>query len=133
MRKCFPRASSINSRDTFPRVWSSRPPMTPSSRKSWNPRFKAAAALDDCSELEIVSREPVFIPERYAYFSLLNISGLAQGITIRNAKYPLTDAEITCEYQYGVSNEVLTGMTAEVTVKNGRLLLIKVLPDRAVE
>ena len=75
----------------------------------------------------------MFIPERYAYFSLLNISGLAQGITIRNAKYPLTDAEITCEYQYGVSNEVLTGMTAEVTVKNGRLLLIKVLPDRAVE
>ncbi len=96
-------------------------------------RGKRAAALDDCSELEIVSREPVFIPERYAYFSLLNISGLAQGITIRNAKYPLTDAEITCEYQYGVSNEVLTGMTAEVTVKNGRLLLIKVLPDRAVE
>lgn len=90
---------------------------------------KSAMALDDCSEMEIVSRKPAFIQERYAYFSLLNISGLAQGITIRNAKYPLTDAEITCEYQYGISNEILPGMTAEVTVKKGRLLLLKVLPD----
>lgn len=90
---------------------------------------KSAMALDDCSEMEIVSEKPALIQERYAYFSLLNISGLAQGITIRNAKYPLTDAEITCEYQYGISNEILPGMTAEVAVKKGRLLLLKVLPD----
>ena len=47
---------------------------------------------------------------------------------IRGAKYPLEGAEITCEYQYGVSNEVLPGQTAVVTVGQGRLLLIKVLP-----
>lgn len=90
---------------------------------------KRAVILDDYSEMEIVSDKPVRIEDRYPYFSLLNISGLAQGITIRNAKFPLTEAEITCEYQYGISNEVLPGMTAEVTVENGRLLLIKVLPD----
>lgn len=89
---------------------------------------KSAVALDDCSELEIVSDRPVRIEDRYPYFSLLNISGLAQGITIRNAKFPLSNAEITCEYQYGISNEVLPGMTAEVSVENGRLLLVKVLP-----
>ena len=50
-----------------------------------------------------------------------------QGITIQNAKFPLSNAEITGEYQYGISNEVLPGMTAEVTVGNGQLLLIKVL------
>lgn len=87
-----------------------------------------AAALDDYAEMEIVSRRPARIEDRYPYFSLLNISGLARGITIRNAKFPLHNAEITCEYQYGISNEVLPGMTAEVTVEEGRLLLIKVLP-----
>lgn len=89
---------------------------------------KAAAAVDDYSEMEIVSNLPVQIGGQYAFFSLLNISGTAQGITIKNAKYPLRDAEITCDYQYGISNEVLPGKTAEVSVKNGRLVLIKVWP-----
>ncbi|MDE6406246.1 MAG: thiamine diphosphokinase, partial [Lachnospiraceae bacterium] len=89
---------------------------------------KTAAAVDDYSELEIVSDLPVQISGRYAFFSLLNISGTAQGITIRNAKYPLEDAEITCEYQYGISNETLPGRIAEVSVRRGRLLLVKVLP-----
>ncbi len=86
---------------------------------------KKAVALDDYSEMEIVSGRPVPIEDRYQYFSLLNISGLARNITIRNAKYPLTNAEITCEYQYGISNEVLPGRTAEVSVEEGRLLLIR--------
>lgn len=75
--------------------------------------------------MEIVSSEPVYIDDSFAYFSLLNISGIAKGISIENAKYPLNNAEITCEYQYGVSNEVTPGMTAKVTVKEGKLLLIK--------
>lgn len=91
-------------------------------------RGKRAVALDDFSELEIVSDRPARIEDRYPYFSLLNISGLARGITIRNAKYPLSGGEITCEYPYGISNEVLPGRTAEVSVKEGRLLLVKVLP-----
>lgn len=89
---------------------------------------KEAMALDDFSEMQIVSDQPAQIENRYAYFSLLNISGTAQGITIKNAKYPLAEAEISCEYQYGISNEVLPGKYAVVTVKQGRLLLIKVLP-----
>ena len=79
--------------------------------------------------MEIVSdrcEKPCIIDDSYAYFSLLNISGKASGVTIRGAKYPLEDAEITCEYQYGVSNEVLPGCTAEVIVGEGKLLLIKV-------
>lgn len=89
---------------------------------------KEAVALDDFSEMQIVSDQPVQIEDCYVYFSLLNISGTAQGITIKNAKYPLAEAEISCEYQYGISNEVLPGKYAVVTVKQGRLLLIKVLP-----
>ena len=86
---------------------------------------KKGVIIDDYSQMEIVSKEPAFIDDSYAFFSLLNITGVAQGVTIKNAKYPLDNAEITCEYQYAVSNEVISGKTAEVSVQNGRLLLIK--------
>lgn len=82
--------------------------------------------FDDYSEMEIVSSSPVSIDDSFAYFSLLNISGTAKGVTLENAKYPLQNAQITCEYQYGVSNEVLPGYTAKVSVREGKLLLIKV-------
>ena len=87
---------------------------------------KKGVIVDDYSEMEIVSSSPVSISDRYAYFSLLNVSGRAKGVTIQNAKYPLDNAEITCEYQYGISNEVLPGRTAIVSVRDGRLLLIRV-------
>lgn len=86
---------------------------------------KKGCIIDDYSEMEIVSDEPVFITDDYSFFSLLNITGCAKGITIRNAKYPLENGEITCEYQYGISNEVLPGKPAVVSVGCGRLLLIK--------
>ena len=87
---------------------------------------KKGCIIDDYSEMEIVSATPVSICSKYAFFSLLNITGCAEGINITGAKYPLEDGQITCEYQYGVSNEVLPGQEAVVSVKNGRLLLIKI-------
>lgn len=90
---------------------------------------KKGVIVDDYSEMEIVSSSPVSVSDRYAYFSLLNVSGRAKGVTIQNAKYPLDNAEITCEYQYGISNEVLPGRTAIVSVRDGRLLLIRVFTD----
>ena len=91
---------------------------------------KRAKIIDDYSEMEIVSKSPAYIDDSFAYFSLLNISGTAKGIKIENAKYPLDGGEITCEYQYGISNEVLPGLTAKVELTEGRLLLIKVKRDR---
>lgn len=87
---------------------------------------KKGVIIDDYSEMEIVADEQVSIDDSYAFFSLLNISGTAKGVTIKNAKYPLDGAEITCEYQYGISNEVLTGKEATVSVRDGKLLLIKI-------
>ncbi len=89
-----------------------------------------ACILDDYSEMRIVSRETAEVKEDCSWFSLLNISGTAKGITIRGAKYPLTDGEITSEYQYGISNEVLPGETARVSVREGRLLLVKVFGQK---
>ena len=87
---------------------------------------KSAKIVDDFSEMELVSKNPTYIPDSFSYFSLLNITGKAEGICIENAKYNLDNGTITCEYQYGVSNEVLPGKTSRVTVGNGELLLVKV-------
>ena len=81
--------------------------------------------IDDYSEMALVSREPAYIEDLYAFFSLINITGIAKGITIENAKYPLKDGEITCGYQYGISNEVISGKIAKVSIQDGKLLLIK--------
>ncbi len=87
---------------------------------------KKGVIIDDYSVMEIVSDRPAYIDDSYSYFSLLNISGTAKGIDITDAKYPLKNGEITPDYQYGISNEVLPGKTAKVCVKEGRLLLVKV-------
>lgn len=87
---------------------------------------KKGFIIDDYSEMEIVSDKTVSIGDQYAFFSLINITGCAKGITVTGAKYPLDNAEISCEYQYGVSNEVLPDKTATVAISNGKLLLIKI-------
>ncbi len=66
------------------------------------------------------------VDDRYAFFSLVAIEGAARGVTIRNAKFEISGASIGPEYQYATSNEVLPGRTAEITVEDGRLLLIKI-------
>lgn len=87
---------------------------------------KKAQIVDDDCEMEIVSEDIVKITDQYSYFSLLNIDGTAKGITEENVKFPLHDATIPSEYQYGISNEVLKGKTARVCVKEGRALLVKI-------
>ena len=87
---------------------------------------KKGIIIDDYSEIEIVSNEPAYVEDSYAFFSLINITGTARDVTIENAKYPLEHAEITCEYQYGVSNEVIPGRTAKIIISDGKLLLIKI-------
>lgn len=88
---------------------------------------KTARILDDYGEMEIVSAEEKTVDGSWSWFSVLNISGTARGIRISGAKYPLTDGEIPSEYQYGISNEVLPGETARITVREGRALLVRLL------
>ncbi len=87
---------------------------------------KKGKIVDDYSEIEIIADEIAEITDNFSYFSLINMFGVSEGVTIKNAKYPLENATIASEYQYATSNEVLKGHTAEVTVKKGKLLLIKV-------
>lgn len=87
---------------------------------------KKALILDDFSEMEIAGPESVYVSDSFSYFSLISLSGIAEGVTIRNAKYPLENASIRPEFQFAVSNEVLPGKQAEIEVKNGRILVVKV-------
>ena len=86
---------------------------------------KRAFAADDFSQICVVSSEPCYVGREFSYFSLLNVTGVARGVTVKGAEYDLCGAEITCEYPYGVSNEVRAEQ-AEISVEEGRLLLIKV-------
>lgn len=85
-----------------------------------------AVIVDDYCEMQAVGKDVAYVDDSYPYFSLINIFGKTEGITIKNAKYPLSDAEIACDYQYGVSNEVIKGKRAEVSVSDGCILLVKV-------
>ena len=88
-----------------------------------------AELVDDYSVMRLVGATPTAVAGDCAFFSLLNITGEAAGICIRGAKYPLTNGEIPASYQYGVSNEVLPGESAVVSVARGRLLLMEVYRD----
>ncbi len=87
---------------------------------------RRAQIIDDYSVMKIVGQKTEYIPDKYSYFSLVNITGKAEGITIKNAKYEIQNAVITTDYQYGVSNEITPGKVAEVSVSDGELLLIMV-------
>ncbi len=60
----------------------------------------------------------------YPYFSLVAIAGQARGVTITGAKYSLENGVIDPCYQYAVSNQVLPGQTAHISVGSGEVLLI---------
>ena len=84
---------------------------------------KRALMVDDRSEMSIImAGETVRVRRGWRFFSLLSIAGAARGITITGAKYNLDDAEITPEYQYGISNEV--NDEAVISLREGCLLLV---------
>ena len=64
------------------------------------------------------------VDSTYPYFSLVAVAGQAGGITITGAQYPLQNGVIDPCCQFAVSNRVLPGQTARITVGSGEVLLI---------
>lgn len=56
------------------------------------------------------------------YISIFSYSEKAQGVTLKNLKYEITDAELTNSFPIGVSNEFV-GNEAKISVKKGVLLI----------
>lgn len=65
-----------------------------------------------------------FDGEDSGYVSVFAYSQNASGITLKNLKYELEDAVLTSSFPLGVSNEFVPGKTAEITVKDGMLLVV---------
>ena len=85
--------------------------------------------VDDFSEMLIISKNGQNISrisDNYSFFSLLCLEGKVEGVTIKNAKFPLENGIITPNHQYATSNEVLPGEVAEVSIEKGSALLVKV-------
>ena len=85
--------------------------------------------VDDFSEMFIISKNGQNISrisDNYSFFSLLCLEGKVEGVTIKNAKFPLENGIITPNHQYATSNEVLPGEVAEVSIEKGSALLVKV-------
>ena len=82
--------------------------------------------VSDYSEMSIITAgETMRVKYGWRCFSLLNISGVAKGITITGAKYNLDGGEISPEFQYGISNEVLSrDNDAVISLEEGCLLLV---------
>ena len=87
---------------------------------------KKAILVDDYSQMQIVGKEPYFINDDCSYFSVLTVAGDVCGVTIKNAKYPLEKASLRSDFQLGISNEVLPGKIAEISVESGRVLVVVV-------
>ena len=85
---------------------------------------KKAVLADDYSIMQIVDTKPLLIEDNCSYFSVLTVAGNVSGVNIKNAKYPLENANLCTDFQLGISNEVLPGHTAEVSVKHGRVLVV---------
>ena len=81
--------------------------------------------VDDYSEMEIVSGE-ASVSDSFPYFSLLPLGGTAEGVSVTEAKFPLCGDQLRPDSSLGVSNEVLPGKTAQIQLKSGKLLLIRV-------
>lgn len=85
---------------------------------------KKARLIDDYSVMQIAGRKPFYIEDSCSYFSVLTIAGDVSGVNIKNAKYPLENAKLSPDFQLGISNEVLPGKVAEVSVEQGRVLVV---------
>lgn len=62
-----------------------------------------------------------FSPQHTGTLSVFAWGGAARGVTLAGVRYPLEDAELTCDFPLGVSNEFL-GRQAVVRVRHGTLL-----------
>ncbi len=87
-----------------------------------------AVILDDYSRVTLVDKA-THLKDDARYFSLFAWGGEVTGLTIRGAKYPLDTAKLTPSQALGVSNEVLPGKTATITLESGTLLVIEVFRD----
>jgi thiamine pyrophosphokinase len=56
--------------------------------------------------------------------SILSLSPISKGVTLKNLKYELNNKELSFDFPLGVSNEFIQNKKATIEVKDGCLLII---------
>ena len=79
---------------------------------------------DEYNEIHMIRDKILLHREEGAKVTLLPFSGNVEGVSTRGLYYPLDHATLPAGSSWGVSNEFVEN-TAEVTVQNGLLLVIK--------
>lgn len=83
-----------------------------------------ATAMDRYSTIMAIENGAITLPDMPGkFFSLFSMGDVAEGVSIKGAKYPLENYTITNFYPIGISNEFI-GETVEISVTDGSLLLI---------
>lgn len=88
----------------------------------------------DCT-LTVLARGTLRFSGYSGGFSVFSLGDRARGVGETGAKYPLSEAELACDYPLGVSNEFAAGRT-EISVREGMLVVYwgenteKPLPER---
>ena len=65
-----------------------------------------------------------FNEKERGYISVFAYSNSTSGVTLKNLKYELEDADLTSAFPLGVSNEFVAGKAAQISVKDGVLLVV---------
>ncbi len=83
-----------------------------------------ATAIDKYSQLMVVENGKISIPDiKGKFFSIFSIGEVAEGVSIKGAKYPLDNYTMTNYYPIGTSNEFI-GETVDITVEKGSILIV---------
>lgn len=93
-------------------------------RQAWDERCRAVLA-DAHNEIRLCGGEcRLEADPRYPYVSLLPLTPVVQGVTLRGFRYPLNEATLTLGWSVGVSN-VLDEPEGSITLAEGLLLVIR--------
>lgn len=86
--------------------------------ESLSKRGVHALLTDGENRIQVLQNDSVTLPDRGGYFSIMSLTDTCT-VTLSGCRYPLTHEELCREEPYAVSNLVLPGKEAVVTVESG--------------
>lgn len=94
-------------------------------------RGAEALLVDGMNEIRFLSAGKVRVENSppYHYLGLLPLDSVVKGVTLRGTKYPLDTHDIRRGSTLTVSNEILPGHQAEITIQEGSALLVRSVPE----
>lgn len=86
--------------------------------------------LDECNEIQFLAPGQYHLKNRpwYKYFGLIPLDAEVTGVTLTGVKYPLDRFTLHRGSTRSISNEILPGQTAEISIESGHVLLIRSQP-----